>query len=106
MIADAYGDACRILNPTRHEQFTRNPPKPTYERSPGVYVEWINAITGKGPAPKSNFVEHAGPLTEMVLYGCVAVRAGKAIDLSATGEVLTEVPADWINPVYRDGWTM
>lgn len=106
MIADAYGDSCRILNPTRHAQFTKSPPKPTYERSPGVYLEWINAITGKAGAPRSNFVDHAGPLTEMVLYGCVAVRAGKGIDLSPTGEVLTEVPADWVNPVYRDGWTM
>jgi predicted dehydrogenase len=106
MIADAYGESCRILNPERHAQFVKNPPKPTYERSPGVYVEWINAITGKGPAPKSNFVEHSGPLTEMVLYGCVAVRAGKVIDLSPAGEVITEVPKEWINPVYRDGWTM
>jgi hypothetical protein len=28
------------------------------------------------------------------------------IDLSPTGEVITDVPKEWITPVYRDGWTM
>ncbi len=106
LIADAYGDDCRILNAKRHEQFTKNPPKIKYERSPGVYAEWINAITGKGPAPMSNFPGHAGPLTEMVLYGCLAVRAGQAIELSPTGEVKNVLPAEWMKPDYRDGWTM
>ena len=55
MIADAYGDGTRILNKARHEQFIKSPPKVVYQRSPGVYVEWLNAITGKGPAPMSNF---------------------------------------------------
>ena len=51
-------------------------------------------------------MEHSGPLTEMVLYGCVAVRAGKVIDMSPTGDVLTDVPKEWIHPVYREGWSM
>lgn len=106
MIADAYGDGCRILNPVRHAQFVKTPPKIVYPRSPGVYAEWINAISGKGPAPMSNFPGHSGPLTEMVLYGCVAVRAGKAIDLASDGTLITEVPNDWVNPTYRDGWSM
>ncbi|MCA9720873.1 MAG: Gfo/Idh/MocA family oxidoreductase [Gemmatimonadetes bacterium] len=106
MIADAYGDSCRILNAKRHEQFTKSPPKPTYARSPGVYAEWINAITGKGPDPMSNFPGHSGPLTEMVLYGCVAVRAGKAIDLAPDGTLRTQVPEEWVNPTYRTGWSL
>ena len=105
MIADAYGDECRILNAKRHEEFTKSPPKPTYARSPGVYAEWINAITGKAGEPMSNFAGHAGPLTEMVLYGCVAVRAGKAIDLSPDGKLLTDVPTEWVDPTYRMGWS-
>jgi predicted dehydrogenase len=106
MIADAYGDACRILNAARHEEFTKNPPKPKYARSPGVYEEWINAITEKAGEPMSNFAGHSGPLTEMVLYGCVAVRAGKTIDLSPDGKLITKVPDEWVNPVYRDGWSL
>lgn len=106
MIADAYGDSCRILNAARHEEFTKSPPKPKYPRSPGVYEEWINAITDKAGEPMSNFAGHSGPLTEMVLYGCVAVRAGRAIDLSPDGKLITKVPDEWLNPVYRDGWSL
>ncbi len=106
MIADAYGDGCRILNPTRHAQFVKSPPKIVYPRSPGVYAEWINAISGKGPAPKSNFAEHSGPLTEMVLYGCIAVRAGQAIDLADDGKLITTVPDEWLHPTYRSGWSL
>ena len=106
MIADAYGDGCRILNPTRHAQFVKSPPKIVYPRSPGVYAEWINAISGKGPAPKSNFAEHSGPLTEMVLYGCIAVRAGQAIDRADDGKLITTVPDEWLHPTYRSGWSL
>ncbi len=106
LVADAYGDSCRILDARRNAQFTKNPPKIKYERSPGVYDEWINAITGKGPAPMSNFPGHAGPLTEMVLYGCLAVRAGQALDLASDGTIKTRLPAEWITPEYRSGWTM
>jgi predicted dehydrogenase len=106
MIADAYGDGTRILNKARHEQFTKSPPKIKYPRSPGVYVEWLNAISGKGPAPLSNFHEHAGPLTEMVLYGCLAVRSGKRINVGPDGTILTELPKEWIEPTYRTGFTL
>jgi predicted dehydrogenase len=106
LIADAYGDEVRILDAKRNEQFTKNPPKIKYERSPGVYAEWINAISGKGPMPNSNFPGHAGPLTEMVLFGCLAVRAGRAITLTPDGEVQNVLPAEWTKPDYRAGWSM
>ena len=106
MVADAYGDSCRILNAKRNAQFIKTPPKITYPRSPGVYLEWINAITGKGPAPMSNFPEHSGPLTEMVLYGCLAVRGNKTIELAPDGTVKTELPVEWVNSTYRPGWSL
>lgn len=106
MIADAYGDGVRILNARRNEQFKKSPPKVTYARSPGVYDELVNAITGKGPAPNSSFVEHSGPLTEMVLYGCLAVRSGKILDLDADGTVTTVLPKEWVDPTYRAGWSL
>ncbi|MBK7594748.1 MAG: Gfo/Idh/MocA family oxidoreductase [Gemmatimonadetes bacterium] len=106
MVADAYGDSLRILNPTRHAQWLKTPPKPTYARSPGAYAEWINAIMGKGPAPLSNFVDYSGPLTEMVLYGCLAVRSGRIIEISPEGMIKTPLPAEWITPTYRAGWSL
>jgi hypothetical protein len=54
----------------------------------------------------SNFVDHAGPLTEMVLAGNLAVRLGKKIDwdmanMDARG--LPEVKA-MLKRTYRAGW--
>jgi hypothetical protein len=94
------------LNPKRHEQWVKTPPKPTYPRSPGAYAEWINAIMGKGPAPLSNFVDYSGPLTEMVLYGCLAVRSGRAIEISPEGVIQTPLPKEWLEPTYRNGWSL
>ncbi len=106
MVADAYGDSLRILNPKRHAQYVKTPPKPTYPRSPGAYAEWVNAIMGKGPAPLSNFVDYSGPLTKMVLYGCLAVRSGRAVEITPEGVITTDLPAEWLKPTYRSGWTL
>ncbi|MBA2291691.1 MAG: Gfo/Idh/MocA family oxidoreductase [Gemmatimonadales bacterium] len=106
MIADAYGDGLRVLDAKKDAQFKKSPPKVTYQRSPGVYDELVNAITGKGPRPNSSFVEHSGPLTEMVLYGCLAVRSGKIVELTPEGVVKTDLPKEWIDPDYRSGWSL
>ena len=45
----------------------------TMARSPGHYEEWLLACKG-GPRPVSNF-DYAGPLTEIVLLGVLALRA-------------------------------
>ena len=72
----------------------------------GPTQELCRAIRGEGPKPVSNFVDHAGPLTEMVLAGNLAVRLGKKIDwdmenMEARG--LPEVKA-MLKRVYRAGW--
>lgn len=106
MVADIYGDNPRLLDAKKMDQFTKTPAPVKYPRSAGVYAEWINAITGKGPAPMSNFAGHSGPLTEMVLLGCVAVRAGRVLELGQGGTIKTELPAEWVNPTYRNGWSL
>jgi len=72
----------------------------------GPTQELCRAIRGEGPKPVSNFVDHAGPLTEMVLAGNLSVRLGKKIDwdmenMEARG--LPEVKA-MLKRVYRAGW--
>ena len=52
-------------------------PEPTLPRSPGHYKEFITACKG-GPAAMSSF-DYSGPLTEAVLLGNLAVRAGEKI---------------------------
>ena len=48
-------------------------PPQKLERSPGHFVEWIQACKGGSEKPGSNF-DWAGPLTEVVLLGNVALR--------------------------------
>ena len=73
------GDRGKILNQGRRFQIIPEtkakeygePPK-KLPRSPGHYKEWIEACKG-GPPGGSNF-DWAGPLTEVVLLGNVALR--------------------------------
>ena len=70
------GGAYRLLPETDFAGFA--PPKPTIPRSPGHHAEWIEACkTGK---PTGTSFDYSGPLTELVLLGNVALRAGRRID--------------------------
>jgi predicted dehydrogenase len=67
---------------------------------------WIDACKG-GPAACSNF-EYAGPLTETVLLGNVAIRAGKRIEWDGPNMKITNIPEanEFIGRKYREGWTL
>lgn len=107
ILAGMYGDNPRLLDPARDTELKANPPAVKYERSPGVYAEWIRAM--KGGAPNlSTFPGHAGPLTEMVLFGCLAVRAGRPLSVDPATGTVTDVPLaeEWLRPSYRKGWSL
>ncbi len=82
------------------------PPAPTIARSPGHHKEWIDACKG-GPPAVSNF-EYSGPLTEFVLLGNVAIRAGKKLEWDGAALKATNCPeADaFIKREYRKGWSL
>lgn len=82
-------------------------PEPTLPRSPGHHAEWIRACKG-GPAAMSNFIDHAGPLTETVLLGNVAMRAGQRIAWDSANLRVTnvETAAQYIKRDYRKGWEL
>ena len=107
LVAETYGQNPRIVNDARNEEITANPPAQTYPRVESVYQEWIDAIKGGTPAG-SNFSGYAGPLTEMILLGNLALRLGQTVELDTTGGAITnvQVPEEWISPVYRDGWEL
>ena len=56
--------------------------KPEYVRSKGHFTEFADAIRGEG-TPMSNFTNYAGPLTETVLLGNLAVWSGKKVEWDA-----------------------
>jgi hypothetical protein len=80
----------------------------TYPTSPGHFVEFVKAIGG-GPAPMSNFADYAGPLTETVLLGNLAIWAnGKKIEWNAKELKARNAPevAVLIKPPYRKGYSL
>jgi predicted dehydrogenase len=79
-----------------------------YPRSPGHFEEFARAIKGGEPA-MSNFPDYAGPLTETVLLGNLAVWAdGKKIEWDAKELKPTNAPevASIVRREYRPGWTL
>lgn len=105
-VNDAYCGTAPVVYPENLREKTKSI-KQVYERvKGGPTQELCRAIRGEGEKPVSNFVDHAGPLTEMVLAGNLAVRLGKKIDwdmkkMEARG--LPEVRA-MLKRVYRKGW--
>ena len=79
----------------------------TMERSPGHYEEWLLACKG-GPKPISNF-DYAGPLTETVLLGVLALRApGTRIEWDSEKLRVTNVSDlnRYVQTEYRSGWSL
>jgi len=83
-----------------------------FEKSPGHFQEWVRAIQG-GPPARSNFPDYAGPLTETILLGNLAVWAadapetrGKKIDWDPASLLATNAPEveHVVRPKYREGW--
>jgi hypothetical protein len=105
-VNDAYCGTSPKVFPESLMQKARKTPKVYPRVTGGPTQELCRAIRGDGPKPVSNFVDHAGPLTEMVLVGNLAVRLGKRIDwdmkkIDARG--LPEVQS-MIKRKYRAGW--
>ena len=101
----------RLLPESRSKEYGR-PPK-VLPRSPGHHKEWINACKGGEPAG-SNF-DVAGPLTEVVLLGNIALRMDqqlyeKGVKLYYDGPNMkvTNLPEanKYIRSEYREGWTL
>ncbi|MBN8246375.1 MAG: Gfo/Idh/MocA family oxidoreductase [Verrucomicrobia bacterium] len=70
------------------------------------YREWIEACKG-GPKALSDF-EVAGPMTEVVLLGNVAVRSGRPLTWDRTRmRVTNDADANrWVRQQDRRGWTL
>jgi hypothetical protein len=101
----------RLLPESRSKEYGK--PPTVLPRSPGHHKEWIQACKGGEPAG-SNF-DVAGPLTEVVLLGNVALRMGqqlyeKGLKLYYDGPnmTVTNLPETnkYIRNEYREGWTL
>ena len=81
-------------------------PKATIPESPGHWREWVAACKTGSPTG-ANF-DYAGALTEAMLLGNVAFRAGQRIEWDAANLKAANCPeaAKFIRREYRKGWTL
>ena len=79
----------------------------TIPRTKDNYTEWVDAVTGKGHSPLSRF-EIAGPFTEMVLLGNLAVRAGEKVlwDTKKLRSLNSDKANSFVRGEYRKGWKL
>jgi predicted dehydrogenase len=95
----------RLIPESKMKAYGR-PPK-RLPRSIGHHKEWLDACRG-GPPAGSNFLDHAGLLTEVCLLGNVALRAGKKLDWNGPAMKVTndEAANKLLHRQYRQGWSL
>jgi hypothetical protein len=107
LVAGTYAENPRLVDDAANEALKATPLPQKYARTAGVYQEWISACKA-GTQPGSNFAGYAGPMTEMILVGCLAARMGQVLEMNAESGAITNVtpPSEWVLPAYRRGWSL
>src|SRR6266540_4639437 len=110
MWCETYSESPRLIPESAMTAFTERPAK-TLPRVPlgrdGHEKNWLDAIRQKGQAV-SNF-DYAGPFTEIVLLGNVALRfPGTRLMWDGPNMKVTNVPEanQYVQHNYRTGWTL
>jgi len=103
IMAAMYGNSPELIPHARMREFRDNMPPKMLPRSPGSCEEWIAACKGVAQSNMASF-DYAGPLTEMVLLGNIALRTSQKIDFD--GHKITNLPAanEYMQWHPRKGW--
>jgi len=105
-----YGGSPQLLPYERMREFSKNKPPQTLKRITTSHEgNWIEACKTGGQAT-SNF-DYAGPFTEMVTMGNLAIRpenVGKKLEWDGANMRVTndEKANDYVHMHYRDGWSL
>jgi predicted dehydrogenase len=106
LLHETYGAHPRLLPKSLHDSFGKPPQK--LPRIPGEAHEmnWVDACKGKQEA--SCPFEYAARLTEVMLLGVVALKAGKRISYDGPNMRVTNLPQanDYLRREYRQGWSV
>jgi len=102
LTAGEYGERPHLLPAVRMKDYKL--PRKALTRSPGHFRNWLRACKGGEPAC-SNF-DVAGPFTEWVLLGVVALRFEGRLEWDARKLKFTNNPEanNYIRPRIRKGW--
>jgi predicted dehydrogenase len=95
----------RLIPESRMKEYQQ--PAKSIPRVEGTHEEnWIRACKG-GPVAGSNF-DYAGPLTEIVLLGNLAIRSGQKLSWDGPNMKVANAPdlERYVRSEYRKGWTL
>ena len=102
------GSDARIIPEEKHKAFPS--PEKTLPRAHGGPHEDLFHGVKNGTMPCSNFIDSAGPLTEFVLAGHLAMFAGvgKKLEWDVEKMQCTNVPEinQYVRRDYRKGWDL
>ena len=105
LVSGDYSDSPRIIPESKMKEIGK--PPQLLERSPGQIQEWLLACIGEKPADyaRSNFA-YAGPFTESILLGNIALRVGRRLEWNGAEMKFTNVPEanQYVTKEYRAGW--
>jgi len=118
MMCGTYGSDPRLLPTSKTKEV--NVPQTLARVPEGHYVQWVNAcLAGYGKKEVSSPFEYAGPLTETILMGNLALRAWnikegnkftgrKKLLWDAQNMKVTNYDAanEFVKREYRDGWKL
>ncbi len=104
VILAPHGGGARLIPESRMKGFKA--PQQLFERGINHWQEWIRACKG-GPKGLSNF-DYAGPLTETILLGNVAAKAGARLEWNGQKLEVTNVSKanGYLRRKYRPGWAL
>jgi predicted dehydrogenase len=102
LLCDSTGDNPRLIPETKMNSY-KKPPK-TEERSIGHYEEWIEACKGGKPAGVE--FGYGSMLTEIVLLGNIAIRAGIKLEWDSINMkfINNEAADKLVREPYHNGW--
>jgi len=95
----------RLIPETKMKAYKR--PEPTIPRVKGHHQDWLQAVKNNRPAG-SNF-DYGGPLTEIARLGIIATKMlGRKLKWDSRNMRFTNCDEanQFINPPYREGWTL
>jgi len=107
---DDYGARYFLLPEKNFAGFQK--PEPKLPRNgkgdDGMKAEWVRAIMENNPSVAYSNFDYAGLLTETILLGNVAMRAGKKLEWDGENMKFTNAPdaEKFLHYEYRSGWTL
>jgi predicted dehydrogenase len=107
ILCGTYGENPRLLPEKLMKEYKR--PEKTIPRSPGIHEEWIAAIK-QGKKSSTDF-SYAGPLTEMMLLGNIALKMQEQRAVLQWDAEKMEFPNfpeanQFLHMEYRPGWEL